>query len=54
MDITKKINRGEGSLGMLVNDDSLYIELEKSSRELNLLLEDIRMNPKKYVKFSVF
>lgn len=53
-DITKKINRGEGSLGMLVNDDSLYIELEKSSRELNLLLEDIRMNPKKYVKFSVF
>ena len=52
--ITKKINNGEGSLGMLVNDDSLYIELEKSSRELNLLLEDIRLNPKKYVKFSVF
>lgn len=52
--ITKKINNGEGSLGMLVNDDSLYIELENSSRELNLLLEDIRMNPKKYVKFSVF
>ncbi|MCD4729933.1 MAG: MlaD family protein [Bacteroidales bacterium] len=53
-DITSKINNGEGSLGMLVNDDSLYIELEKSSRELNLLLEDIRLNPKKYVKFSVF
>ena len=53
-DITTKINNGEGSLGMLVNDDSLYIELEKSSRELNLLLEDIRLNPKKYVKFSVF
>ena len=52
--ITSKINNGEGSLGMLVNDDSLYIELEKSSRELNLLLEDIRLNPKKYVKFSVF
>lgn len=52
--ITEKINRGEGSLGMLVNDDSLYIELEKSSQELNLLLEDIRLNPKKYVKISVF
>jgi len=52
--ITTKINNGEGSLGMLVNDDSLYIELEKTSRDLNLLLEDIRMNPKKYVKFSVF
>ena len=39
---------------MLVNDDSLYLELEKSSRDLNLLLEDIRLNPKKYLKFSVF
>ncbi len=53
-DISKKINTGEGSLGMLVNDDSLYVELEKSSRDLNLLLEDIRLNPKKYFKISVF
>lgn len=52
--ITSKINQGEGSIGMLINNDSLYIELEKSSRELNLLLEDIRLNPKKYVRFSVF
>lgn len=52
--ISDKINRGEGSMGMLVNNDTLYIELEKSSRELNLLLEDIRLNPKKYVRFSVF
>lgn len=52
--ISKKINTGEGSLGMLVNDDSLYVEVEKSSRDLNLLLEDIRLNPKKYFKFSVF
>ncbi len=53
-DITQKINAGQGSLGMLVNNDSLYIELERSSKQLNLLLEDIRLNPKKYVKFSVF
>jgi len=52
--ISDKINRGEGSMGMLVNNDTLYFELEKSSRELNLLLEDIRLNPKKYVRFSVF
>ncbi|MEZ5196098.1 MAG: MlaD family protein [Bacteroidales bacterium] len=52
--ITSKINQGEGSLGMLVNNDSLYLELEKTSRELNLLLEDIRLNPKRYVKFSLF
>ena len=53
-DIVNRINRGEGSLGLLVNDDSLYIQLEKSAKDLNLLLEDIRLNPKKYVKFSVF
>lgn len=52
--ITNRINRGEGSIGMLVNNDSLYIELEKSARDLNLLLEDIRKNPKKYVRFSLF
>jgi phospholipid/cholesterol/gamma-HCH transport system substrate-binding protein len=52
--ITERINSGQGSIGMLVNDDSLYIELKKSSRDLNILLEDIRQNPKKYLKFSVF
>ena len=52
--IVKRINDGKGSIGLLVNDDSLYIELEKSSRDLNLLLEDIRNNPKRYLKFSVF
>ncbi|MBN3034943.1 MAG: MCE family protein [Bacteroidales bacterium] len=52
--IVARINSGEGSLGLLVNDDSLYVQVERSARELNLLLEDIRSNPKKYVKFSVF
>ncbi len=53
-EIAAGINNGEGSLGMLVKDDSLYIHLQKSARDLNLLLEDIRKNPKKYVKVSVF
>ncbi len=52
--IAAGINRGEGTLGMLVKDDSLYIHLQKSARDLDLLLEDIRKNPKKYVKVSVF
>ena len=52
--ISEKINNGEGSMGQLVNNDTLYIELEKASRDLNMLIEDIRKNPKKYVKFSVF
>jgi phospholipid/cholesterol/gamma-HCH transport system substrate-binding protein len=52
--VIAKINRGEGSVGLLVNDQKLYIEVEKAARDLNLLLEDIKANPKKYVKVSVF
>jgi phospholipid/cholesterol/gamma-HCH transport system substrate-binding protein len=52
--VLSKIEKGEGTLGMLINDDSLYKELEKSAVDLNLLLEDIRLNPKRYVRVSVF
>ena len=52
--IVDKINRGEGSLGQLVNNDTLYIELEAASHELNKLLEDIKLNPQRYAHFSVF
>lgn len=52
--IMNKINEGQGSMGMLMNNDTLYLELEKSARDLNLLLEDIKTNPGRYVKFSLF
>ncbi|MBL7138778.1 MAG: MCE family protein [Bacteroidales bacterium] len=53
-EVIAKINNGEGSIGLLVNDTSLYFEVDKAARELNLLLEDIKANPKKYVHVSVF
>ncbi|MBP7496710.1 MAG: MCE family protein [Bacteroidales bacterium] len=53
-DIVDKVNKGEGSLGMLINKDSVYRELEASSNQLNLLLEDMRLHPRRYVHFSVF
>jgi len=52
--VMNKINNGEGSMGALMNNDTLYIEMEKSARDLNLLLEDIKANPGRYVKFSLF
>lgn len=52
--VIAKINHGDGSIGLLVNDQKLYNEVEKAARDLNLLLEDIKANPKKYVKVSVF
>jgi phospholipid/cholesterol/gamma-HCH transport system substrate-binding protein len=52
--IMEKINKGQGSLGLLVNNDSLYNNLSSASRDLDKLLEDMRLNPKRYVHFSVF
>jgi phospholipid/cholesterol/gamma-HCH transport system substrate-binding protein len=49
-----KINRGEGSVGQLLNNEQLYKEVEKAARDLNLLLEDVKKNPGRYVKVSVF
>lgn len=52
--ILTQIESGEGSLGMLLHNDTLYMEVTRSAEELNKLLEDIRLNPKRYVKFSLF
>lgn len=52
--IVEKINNGEGSLGMLINDEELYKDLQESAEQLHLLMEDIRINPKRYVRFSLF
>lgn len=49
-----KIERGEGSLGKLANNEELYDNLSSASRELDLLLQDFRLNPKRYVNVSVF
>lgn len=52
-DVTNKINSNNGSLGMLLNDKKLYSSLENSARSLNILLDDLRVNPKRYVNISL-
>ena len=52
--IVTKINRGEGSMGMLINNDTFYNNLENASRNLELLLYDMKVNPKRYVNISLF
>ena len=52
-EVSKKITDAEGSLGMFINDKDLYLNLEKSSKELEALIKDIKLNPKRYVGFSV-
>jgi phospholipid/cholesterol/gamma-HCH transport system substrate-binding protein len=53
-EILRKINEGEGTIGLLVNNDSLYHNLESLSRDLDILMTDLKENPGKYINVSVF
>ncbi len=52
--LLSKLNKGDGSAGKFLNDDSLYINLTNSLNSLDLLLKDIEAYPQKYVHFSLF
>lgn len=52
--LTERVNRGEGTLGKLMVDDSLYAGLVKTNVELQELLDDVQLNPWKYVRVSLF
>ncbi len=49
-----RVNSGQGTAGKLLNDQALYDSLCAASSSLNLLLEDLKTNPKRYVHFSLF
>ncbi len=52
--LADKLNRGDGTLGRLVNDQKLYAELDASVRDLRALINDIKAQPRKYFRFTVF
>ncbi len=52
--LLERIERGEGFMGSMVKDDELSKELKTTLRELNSLITDIKKNPRKYFKFSIF
>lgn len=49
-----ELQSGEGTMGKFLKDEAVYKNLEKASREMALLIEDLKLNPKRYVSFSVF
>jgi len=49
-----QINSGQGTLGKLAKNDSLYNNLNKASADLDKLMKDLRINPERYIHFSVF
>ena len=52
--IVNEVSSGNGSLGNLIYDDNLIKSLNAASSNINLLIEDLRLNPKRYVHFSLF
>jgi len=52
--VISDVKSGEGSLGKLIQDGNLYSEMNESLGQLELLLQDMRENPKRYVHFSLF
>jgi len=53
-DLSTKLNSGDGTIAKLINDKKMYNNLEAATKELEELLRDIKLNPKRYVHFSIF
>lgn len=53
-DLLAKVENGDGTVAKLLNDPEIYNNLENTSKHLGLLLQDLRLNPKRYVRLSVF
>ena len=52
--ILNEINSGNGTMGQIIKNDSLFQNLNNASESIDLLLEDIRLNPYRYIHFSIF
>lgn len=52
--IVSGLESGKGSMGKLLNDEAFYQNIKSSTKELELLLEDIRLYPTRYVNISIF
>lgn len=52
--LTSKLESGEGTLGQLVNDTTLYEQIKRTTQNVDSLILDIKKHPRKYLKFSVF
>lgn len=52
--IVSEINSGQGTIGKLTSNDSLYMNLNNTAESLNKLMVDLKENPRRYVHFSLF
>ena len=54
IDVLTEIQNGKGTINKLIYQDSLYQNLKNSSKAIEILIEDLKSNPKRYVHFSLF
>jgi phospholipid/cholesterol/gamma-HCH transport system substrate-binding protein len=52
--IMADLEQGKGTMGKLIKDETMYTNFAKTSKELELLLQDVRLNPTRYVNVSLF
>lgn len=52
--VSQKINNGDGTAGKLINDPTVYDNLDRATKQLDQLIQDVKLNPKRYVHFSIF
>jgi phospholipid/cholesterol/gamma-HCH transport system substrate-binding protein len=49
-----ELEQGNGTMGKLIKDETMYTNFAKTSKELELLLQDVRLHPTRYVNVSLF
>jgi len=52
--VSERVEKGEGTLGQLLNDETLYQDLKRTTDSIDELIKDIKENPKRYFKFELF
>lgn len=52
--IANELNQGKGTAGKLLKDPTVYDNMDRATRQLEQLLQDLKLNPKRYVHFSLF
>jgi phospholipid/cholesterol/gamma-HCH transport system substrate-binding protein len=52
--LLEKLQTKEGSMGLFINDPTLYNNLQQTGKSLNTLIDDIKVHPKRYINITVF
>ena len=52
--VLSNVNHGLGTVGQLMQNDALYKNIDKTIESINLLIEDLKVNPSKYINVTVF